>query len=384
MNGAIDRIEKLALSTPALLARMEMLPAEKMLASVDPGYSYVGVTSLLDTHLNNGSLQFVGYASDTPADVIFGEAVNNAFYDVPPVQEFRRKTPLTKVGGSKPLLDSLLQAYTEFGGTRKPNIAILELRQPFQSAEASEFQILAELFREQGYRTELIGPDQLEFRNGVLRKGDFQIDLIYRRMRLSEFLVRFDLNPSRWCEPIATEPVCVVNSFRSEIAQKKAIFDLLTDETVTAAFPAAERKTIREFLPWTRRVVAGHAQYHEEKIDLPAFIQANRERLVLRPNTEDGEQSTFVGQKLDDNSWDRALKTALRGSYVVQEAGPALVSEFPVYRYGSLEMREMDVDVYPHSFLGKVQGVSTRVKLANSGGFSTLSGIAPTFLLDAK
>src|SRR5947209_14161502 len=39
LNSAIDRMEKLALASPALLSRMELLPAEKMLASVDPGYS---------------------------------------------------------------------------------------------------------------------------------------------------------------------------------------------------------------------------------------------------------------------------------------------------------------------------------------------------------
>ena len=73
------------------MSRMQMLPAEKMLASVDPGYPYLAVTSLLDTHLNNGSLQFVGYAADTPAGVVYGEALNNAFYDSPPVKEFRKK-----------------------------------------------------------------------------------------------------------------------------------------------------------------------------------------------------------------------------------------------------------------------------------------------------
>ena len=94
---AIDRIEKMALSTPSLMSRMQMLPAEKMLASVDPGYPYLSVTSLLDTHLNNGSLQFVGYAADTPAGVVYGEAFNNAFYDAPPVKEFRKKYPLGEV-----------------------------------------------------------------------------------------------------------------------------------------------------------------------------------------------------------------------------------------------------------------------------------------------
>lgn len=65
--SAIDRVKQMALANPALLARMEMLPAEKMLASVDPGYSFLTVTSLLDTHLNNGSMCFVEYNADTPS-----------------------------------------------------------------------------------------------------------------------------------------------------------------------------------------------------------------------------------------------------------------------------------------------------------------------------
>jgi hypothetical protein len=380
---AIDRIEKMALSTPALMSRMQMLPAEKMLASVDPGYPYLSVTSLLDTHLNNGSLQFVGYAADTPAGVVYGEALNNAFYDAPPVKEFRKKQPLAKFGGTKPLLESLLRAYREFGGKKKPNIGILEFRQPFQSNEASDFAPLMETFRREGYRTEIITPDQLEYRNGVLRRGDFAIDLVYRRVRVSEFLVRFDLN-----HPVVRayrdRAVCVVNSFRSEMAQRRAIFDLLTDETITSTFPIVERKAIRDFIPWTRLVTAGNTAYHEESVDLPAFIQSNRERLVLKPNDDDGERRTFHGAEMDESGWERALKTAMRDSYVVQEVTEGLVSEFPLHRYGSIEMREMNVDVHPHSFLGKVNGCSTWVTPVGSNGFSTISGLAPTFILESK
>lgn len=383
LNSALDRIEKAVLSSPALLSRMEMLPAEKMLASVDPGYSHVSVTSLLDAHLNNGTLQVVGCNSDLPSGVLFGEALNNLFYDAPPVQEFRKRYPLTKVAGSKPLLDSILKAYREFGGKKKPNVAIMEVRQLFQNSESGELSILAEMFRKEGFRTEIITPDQLEYREGALIKGDFRIDVIYRRMSVAEFLVRFDLNHSL-VRAYQDRAVCVVNSFRSEISQKRAIFDLLTDETVTAEFPSAERKAIRDFLPWTRRVVAGHATYHENVVDLPEFISAHREQLVLKPNDDDSEKSTFTGASLDSAAWDRALKTALRDSYVVQEVGPSLQSEFPLYRYGSLEMREMNVDVHPHSFLGKVHGCSTWVTPTKGTGFSTVSGLAPTFILDSK
>jgi hypothetical protein len=380
---AIDRVEKMALATPALMSRMQMLPAEKMLASVDPGYPYLSVTSLLDTHLNNGSLQFVGYAADTPVGVVYGEALNNAFYDAAPVKEFRKKYPLSKIGGTKPLLDSLLKAYREFGGRRTPNIGVLEFRQPFQGSSASELEPLMENFRQRGYATESITPDQLEYRNGVLRRGDFQVDLIYRRVRVSEFLVRFDLNHPL-VRAYRDRAVCVVNSFRSEMAQRRSIFDLLTDETITGSFPIAERKAVREYIPWTRVVAAGNTQYRDQTVDLPAFIQSNRERLVLKPNDDDGERRTYAGAEMDESGWERALKRAMRDSYVVQEVTKGLTCEFPLHRYGSVEMREMHVDVHPHSFLGKVHGCSTWLSPLGAGGFSTVSGLAPTFILENK
>ncbi|HYP14336.1 MAG TPA: hypothetical protein VEQ63_10475, partial [Bryobacteraceae bacterium] len=349
----------------------------------DPGYPYLAVTSLLDTHLNNGTLQFVGYTAETPVGAIYGEALNNLFYDLPPVREFRKKNPLAKLGGTKPLLQSLLKAYKEFGGKKRPNIAILEFRQPFQTSESGEYALLTEIFRREGYAAEVITPDQLEYRNGVLRRGHFEIDIVYRRVRASEFLVRFDLNQAL-VRAYRDRAVCVVNSFRSELAQKKAIFDLLTDDSITASFPLAERKVIRDFIPWTRRVVAGNTTRQDEQIDLPVYIQSHRESLVMKPNDDHSERPTFVGSEMDDAAWDRALKTALRGSYVVQEAKPALRCTFPVHRYGTMDMREMFVDVHPHSFLGKVNGASTWLSPVGSTGFSTVEGLAPTFILESK
>ncbi|MBC8164932.1 MAG: hypothetical protein H7Y20_03545 [Bryobacteraceae bacterium] len=383
LHCAIDRIERLALATPALMSRMAMLPAEKMLASVDPGYSYLSVTSLLDTHINNGSLQVLGAPDDASAEIVSGDVLNNLFYDSPPVLEFRKKYPLTKIDGTSALLQSLLQAWKEFGGKVHPNIAVLEFRHPFQSGENGETAILRELFERQGFPTEVVSPDQLDYRGGVLRRGNFPIHVIYRRVRVSEFLFRFDLN-----HPVVRayrdRAVCVVNSFRSELSGKKAIFDLLTDDSVTSHFPAAERKAIRDFIPWTRVVNASNTMYHEQSVDLPAFIQSNRERLVLKPNDEDGERQTFVGSDLDDSGWERALKTAMRGTYVVQELSAPLQSTFPLHRYGSVEMKEMFVDVHPHAFLGKVSGCSSFVTPAANNGFSTVSGLAPTFILESR
>ncbi len=123
--------------------------------------------------------------------------------------------------------------------------------------------------------------------------------------------------------------VCVVNSFRSELAHKKAMFGLLTDEALTAKFPAAERKAIREHVPWTRLVSAAKTTFEDKTIDLPEFIAQNRERLALKPNDDSSDLHTYLGWEMDSNEWDRALKQAMRAPYVVQERVEPVRSHLP-------------------------------------------------------
>lgn len=383
-SNSLQRVQAKALSSPALLARMELLPAEKMLAAVDPGYSFAAVTSLLDTNINNGTLRFSRYIPDTPAGVAYGETLADLFYDAPPVKEFRKRYRLEKLPGAKYLLQAILKAYKEWGGkNKKPNIAILELRQPFQTAESGESAIIAELFRREGLKVEVVSPELLEYRDNVLRRGDFTIDLIFRRMKVQEFLVRFDLSHPL-LRAYRDRAVCMVNSFRSELAHKKAIFDLLTDEEVTADFPAAERRAIKEFIPWTRVVQETKTKYHNKTVDLPDFILQNRNKLVLRPNDDGADQQSFRGADMNEAVWEKAVRSALRNPYVVQEALEPVTDIFPVLQYGHLEMQKMRVDVHPHSYLGKVQGCSSWLTAVGPSGFSTLSGIAPTFILEQK
>ena len=383
-SSAMQRVEKLAVASPALMSRMELLPAEKMLAAVDPGYPFLSVTSLIDTHLNNGTLRFARYIPDTPVGVVYGEALSDLFYDAPPVKEFRKRYHLEKLPGTKHLLQAVLRAFKEWGGkSKKPNIAILEFRQPFQTGESGESALIAQLFRREGHSVEVVSPDQLDYRNGVLKRGDFAIDLIFRRIKVQEFLVRFDLTHPL-LRAYQDRVVCIVNSFRSEMAQKKAMFDLLTDEEITSGFPIAERKTLQEMIPWTRVVRETKTRYKKKTVNLPDFIRQHRQKLVLRPNDDGVDQNSFRGSELDEAAWDKALKMALRNPYVVQEAMEPVVDVFPVLQYGHLEMQKMRIDVHPHSYLGKVQGCSSWLTAVGASGFSTLSGVAPTFILEPK
>ena len=379
--GAIDRMEQMVLSTPALLARLELLPAEKMLAAIDPGYQALEVAARLDSHLNNGSLHFVQYNADSPTGAGYADALSDLFYDIPPVKELRKKYTLSRIGSRKHLLHALLKSYKQFGGTRKPNIAIVEFRPMYHSGQ-SEFELFRDFFREEGYAVEIVPPEQLEYRNRRLRRGNFEIDIVYRRLGVQEFLIRFDLTHPL-VQAYRDRAVCVVNSFRSELAHKKAMFGLLTDETVTAKFPAPERKAIREHVPWTRLVAAAKTTYEDRSIDLLEFITQNRERLALKPNDDYSDQHSYFGWEMDAAEWDRAIKQAMRSPYVVQERVQPVRSVFPLMSFGQLEFREMQVDVHPHAYLGKVQGCSSWLSTGKSG-FSSAAGIVPTFILDSK
>jgi hypothetical protein len=379
--GAIDRMERLVLNNPVLLSRLELLPAEKMLASIDPGYQALEVAARLDSHLCNGTLRFVQYNADSPTGGGYSDALADLFYDIPPMKEFRKKYSLTKVGSRKHLLHALLKSYKQFGGTKKPNIAIVEFRTSYGSGQ-SEYELFRDFFRQEGYQVEIVSPEQLEYRNGVLRKGNFEINVAYRRLGVQEFLIRFDL-AHPLVQAYRDRAVCVVNSFRSELAHKKAMFGLLTDETLTAKFPAAERKAIREHVPWTRLVAATKTIYEDKSVDLPEFITQNRERLALKPNDDYSDQHTYFGWEMDAAEWERALKQAMRSPYVVQERVEPVRSVFPMMTFGLLEFRELQVDVHPHAYLGKVHGCSSWLSTGKTG-FSSAAGIVPTFILDSK
>jgi hypothetical protein len=167
------------------------------------------------------------------------------------------------------------------------------------------------------------------------------------------------------------------------VAHKKAMLGLLTDEALTAKFPAAERKAIAEHVPWTRLVAAAKTSYLDRVVDLPEFLTQNRERLSLKPNDDYSDQHSYFGWEMDAASWDRALKQAMRTPYVAQERVEPARSVFPLMSFGNLEFREMQVDVHPHAYLGKIQGCSSWLSTGKAG-FSFAAGIAPTFLIEPR
>jgi len=381
LASILDWVEALALESPALLNRLQVLPAEKMLAAIPSGYSRCSVTSCLDVKLQNGALSVSGYQTCKPKSLAYSQPLADLFLDLSVVKSFKRgHYKLSKVGQPGDLTKTVLNVWKQWGGTRPPNIAVVEFRDAF-GTNSNEGRLLAALFEESGLSSRLLSPHDLDYSSGKLRAGDFQIDLVFRRFGTSELLAHFDLS-----HPLLAayrdRAVCMINSFRSEIAHRRALFELLTDDVITAKLPLDDRKLIGKYVPWTRVVTPRKTTYKDQNVDLADFITRHRELLVLRPNQDTIDHRTYIGAEMTQLAWEGALRNAFRSFYVVQEHSCCGRQPVPVFQYGELRMQNAEVCLHPHLFNGKMRGASAALETSSSG-FATPLAIAPVLLLES-
>lgn len=381
----VDRVLQAASVNPILMNRLDLLPAERTLATGPKSGKRDTVAASFDTFLEGNTCSVTEYHAGAPTGIYFSDMLQDIFFDLPVMKEFRKKYKVAKHHSAKPFHAAILKAYKEFAGkdpkaAAKPNLGLLTFRQPFETAQSRELELLAKYFTEQGTPAMIVHPEQLEYKNGVLRAGDFVIHTLFRRIPLREFVVNYDALAHPLIRAYRDNKVCIVNSFRAEVGRKRTVFELLTDPEVTAKFAAAEKKLIQTMVPTTRLVSERRTTWQGEEVDLLPFIQANRESLILRPTDEQEEKQSFEGAQMDESAWEKAVKTALRSPYVVQSKLPVAVSNFPVNTYGMVDTKAIRVSVRPHLIAGKAVGASAWLT-PDTRGFSTASGVAPLFVL---
>ena len=176
----------------------------------------------------------------------------------------------------------------------------------------------------------------------------------------------------------------MVNSFRCKIMHKKASFELLTDEAHQSWFTPEEKKAIRLSIPWTRRLRDRATFYQGQKVELLEFVRRKRARFVIKPNDDYGGRGVYLGSRLSESEWDKAIATAMAEDYVVQEAIDLHTEMFPVFSQNDWKLQPMFVDTNPFLFRGKVCGAM--VRLSSSPVVNVTSGGGETgfFVLEPE
>lgn len=383
--SAIQKVKDASLVDKTIVDDLGLTEIERELVSIDPGYAAVSPTSRLDSFLTSSAYSFVELNGESPAGIAYADAANDIFSALPVMQRFAEDYNLRPLYGSKLMLDVLLSSYEEFLGRKPekpPRIAIVDLP---DVPTVKEFELFREFFEKAGYPSVICKPQELEFKDNRLNIAGQPIDIVYKRLLVNEYLPIMKEYPAL-LDAYRAQAVCLVNSFRSKLIHKKALFAVLTDARRADLFSRSELEAIRSHVPWTRIVRDERSDYGGEPIDLIDFTAANSERLVLKPNDDYGGHGITIGWNVDGTAWRAAIQDALNdGDYLVQERVPTARELFPALgEEGQLEFAEQLVDLDPLLFNGRVGSAFTRLSSTELANVTSGGGMVPTFIISQK
>jgi uncharacterized circularly permuted ATP-grasp superfamily protein len=359
--AAFDRAYDRAIADAAFRSQFRLLDWEETLIEHHPGFRDPSPVSRLDAFFTHerGGLRFTEYNAETPAAAAYNDVLAEVTYGLPVMRLFLRGYEVRPQPARHLVMHALLESYRSWAGNRsKPRIAILDWR---EVPTYSEFVITQQYLSSQGFECVITDPREVEYRDGKLYAGDMHVDLIYKRVLITELVERGGLDHPV-VRAVRDGAVCMVNPFRCKILHKKASLAVLSDERNAAMFAESEQDAIAAHIPWTRVVEERRTEFHGEEIDLLEFALRNRQRLVLKPNDEYGGSGIVLGWDVDDAGWEAALRLAREEPYIVQERIALPEEAYPSLVDGRVVVSDRIIDTAPFCFHGGyVDGCLTRL-----------------------
>jgi hypothetical protein len=384
---AMGRLLRAALLDASLRRQFRLTDWEETLVALDPGIPDPSPTSRFDSFYfpETGVLWLTEYNAETPTGAAYGDTLAEVFLALPVMRQFLRTVDVRPLPGRHGVLHALLGSYAAWSGTRSaraPRIAILDWR---EVPTFSEFVLFQEYFRAHGLDAVIVDPRETELTNGRLIAAGGPVDLIYKRVLISELIDRCGIDHAV-VRAVRNRAVCMVNGFRCKLLHKKASFAALGDERNASLFPPDERRAIDAHIPWTRVVEERLTRHAGTEVDLVPFVLSQRERLVLKPNDEYGGKGVVLGWEVNDAVWQEHVRHALTEPHVVQERVPVPREPYPAVVDGRLQIADRILDTDPFTCQGTyVDGCLSRLSTAalvnvTAGGGSQV----PTMLVEPR
>jgi hypothetical protein len=381
LAGAFEKLSKAMHADASLMARVGLSEQEMRLALVEPGYKYPAVTTRLDAFVKGDEVKFVEYNAENPSSLTDQSGLNQILFEIPALEKLAESYRLRQFDTASVLLKTLHAIFAEWSGRGAvPNVAVVDWE---NLPTRHEFMLLRNYFVGCGVPTIICTPDELEYDGGVLHRGDFRIDLVYKRVIIHELLERCG-ESCALLRAYAERAVCLVNNFRCKPLHKKAAFALITDDANARWFTDAERQVIHECVPWTRRVEQCETTHDGARVDLIEHVRRHRERFMLKPNDDYGGRGLSFGAKMSAPEWDTAIESALANDFVVQEALELQTEVFPVFNEGGWALQPMYVDTNPFLFCGRVEGAMVRLSTSHIVNVTSGGGETGFFVIEER
>jgi len=383
--SAFDKAYRAAIADEELLDQFRLEDWERQLVRHDPGFSSPTPVSRLDAFFvtNRDELRFTEYNAEVPAASAYNDAFTEVFYGLPVMRQFLHHYEVRSLSTRHHVMHALMDAYEQWlGRPGIPRMVILDWR---EVPTYSEFRLFMDYFRSQGIECVIADPREMDYHDGKLYAGDFPVDLIYKRVLITELVERGGLDHPV-VRAVLDRAVCMVNPFRCKILYKKTSLSVLSDERNQHLFDEDELRAIDEHIPWTRTLEERHTIHQDRPVDLIPYITKYRERFVLKPIDEYGGKGIVLGWLVDGAEWEQAVKSGLEQGTIVQERVEIPWEPYPSLVEGRVQLMNRMLDTAPFAFYGTyMDGCLTRLgtdPLLNvtAGGGSSV----PTFVVQKR
>lgn len=352
---------------------------EMALAGLPTNVIRLAATARMDAFLTPTAFKFVEVNGESPAGIGYVHELARIYRELPIFQAFQKQHPVRFVSPLEHTVAGLLLVYHEqWGGTEeRPSFAIVD---HLDVPTIHEFHIVQGYLNRMGFACEVCDPRDLECRDGWVHANGRRIDILYRRLLMNEYhAIRSDCEA--YLEGYRAQKTCYLNSFRSKLMHKKAIFAFLTDERFTHVLSPQQLEAIARHVPWTRRLRERRTSFRGLDIDLVPFVRANRRHFVLKPNDEYGGKGVTLGFAASESEWDDAIADGLRSDFVVQEAVEIHREPFLVQTDDGWQEVPTIIDLDPYLNGPLMGGCLTRTSAGHLANVTAGGGTLPLFIL---
>ncbi|MCW2923037.1 MAG: hypothetical protein JWM98_441 [Thermoleophilia bacterium] len=397
LTRVLDRFCTAYRSDPGLHRALDLPPAEADLLAIEPTLDDPLQLCRLDAFLlPDGAVKFLEFNAESPAGIGYTDVLYDGLHEHFPSLhdpatglqlQYERITPHL-IGVVRDVEQRWRDWTTRPDGpgraigipasVNRPSCLLVDTA---DSPSVPEFRIICAELERAGFDARSATLDELARVDGRLCVDGVAADVVYRRALVEDVLDPYaSPGAAALIASVREGTVAMFNPFPARVANNKKLLALIgAPGFAHLLLDDEERRVVAECIPWTRVLATGGSSLPDGSAgDLPAFVEAERERLVLKPASDYGGHNVYLGAHTDPETWS-ALVQAHAGTsdWIVQEYLDVPTGHFPAIEDGRFIMRERHFNINPFAIGGRYAGMITRTSTEPVINVSAGGGLLP-------
>ncbi|HHX68389.1 MAG: glutathionylspermidine synthase [Miniphocaeibacter sp.] len=274
----------------------------------DPGYDIPVPICRYDVFYNGrDKFKFVEFNTDGSSAMNEDNTLGPILLETEAMKELSKKYKLSNIDLINSWAEISYEMYKKYKGNRKkPNVAIVDI---LEIGTPYEFREFKKAYEKLGLNCEIVDIKDLDYKNGKLVYGDYEIDLVYRRIVTVELMkILKEIQP--FINAYKDNAFMMLGSFRSQIMHYKPTYKIFRLEETRKILSKEENDFLDKSIPYTEDFET------EEDYNI---VSKNKDNYILKPIDDYASHGIYTGRDHKQEEFEKILRKILATGYIYQE-----------------------------------------------------------------